>query len=187
MPTPQRTSLTAIVEAARHIVETEGLANLTMQTVAVRVGVRAPSLYKRVRNRDDLVRLVTEDTVGALGRRLHAVAVSGDPREDLGELCRALRAFAHEYPVCYRLVFAAGSEASRPDVGLFAEAAAPLLRVAKELAAPGDALEAARMITAWAHGFISMELANAFNLGGDVEHAFEYGIARIADSLSRTP
>src|SRR5438067_9959517 len=124
MPTPERTSLADIVGAARDIVEKEGLANLTMQAVAVRVGVRAPSLYKRVRNREDLVRLVTEATVRDLGKQLDAVAVNGDARRDLGELCRTFRAFAHAYPACYRLIFAAGSEASRLDVGSLTAAAA---------------------------------------------------------------
>jgi AcrR family transcriptional regulator len=186
MPTPDRTSLAEIVEAARDVMEKEGFANLTMRTVAVRVGVRAPSLYKRVRNRDDLVRLVTEATIGELGERLDAVAAGGGARGDLGELCRAFREFAHAHPAGYRLIFAAGSEASRPDVGLITSAAASVLRVAAELAGPGEALEAARMITAWLHGFVSMELADAFNLGGDVDRAFEFGIARLADSLAKT-
>jgi hypothetical protein len=42
------------------------------------------------------------------------------------------------------------------------------------------------MITAWANGFISMELAGAFNLGGDIELAYEFGIARLADALTRS-
>ncbi|QFZ21175.1 TetR/AcrR family transcriptional regulator [Saccharothrix syringae] len=184
MPTPERTSLAEIVAAARDILEREGLANLTMQAVAARVGVRAPSLYKRVRNRDDLVRLVTEAAIRDLGERFDAVPVGGDARADLRELCREFRAFAHAHPAGYRLVFA-DSGAGKPDVGLFAMAAAPVLRVAAELAGPEEALEAARTITAWAHGFVSMELADAFNLGGDVERAFEYGIARIADSLAK--
>ncbi|GAA1307530.1 TetR/AcrR family transcriptional regulator [Saccharothrix xinjiangensis] len=185
MPTPERTSLADIVGAARAIVEEEGLASLTMQAVAVRVGVRAPSLYKRVRNRDDLVRLVTEATVRDLGEQLGPVSTGGDAREDLGRLCRAFRAFAHAHPAGYHLVFAAGPAGSRPDVDSLAAAAAPALRVAADLAGPDEALEAARMITAWAHGFVSMELAGAFNLGGDVERAFEYGIARLADALTR--
>jgi hypothetical protein len=41
------------------------------------------------------------------------------------------------------------------------------------------------MITAWAHGFISMELAAAFNLGGDVDRAFEYGMAHLAAALTK--
>jgi AcrR family transcriptional regulator len=185
MPTPERTSLAEIVEAARDIVEKEGLADLTMQAVAVRVGVRAPSLYKRVRNRDDLVRLVVESIVRDLGERLDAVTAGGDARDDLGKLCRAFRAFAHAHPAGYRLIFAAGSEESRPDAGSLATAVGSLLRIAAELAGPGEALEAARMVTAWLYGFVSMELAGAFNLGGDIERAFEYGIARLVDSLAK--
>ncbi|MBW4719422.1 TetR/AcrR family transcriptional regulator [Saccharothrix obliqua] len=184
MPTPDRTSLAEIVATAQDIAEEEGLANLTMQAVAVRVGVRAPSLYKRVRNRDDLVRLVAEATVRELGEQLDAVAVGGDARTDLAGLCRAFRAFAHRRPAGYHLVFA-GPAASRPAVTSLATAATAVLRVAGALAGPDDALEAARTITAWAHGFVGMELAGAFNLGGDVERAFEYGVARLADALAR--
>src|SRR3954462_15338599 len=106
MPTPERTSIKEITTAAREILETQGHAGLTMQAVADRVGVRAPSLYKRVRNRDDLIRILTEATVRDLGDRLHAVTVSGDARTDFAELARAFRRFAHARPGGYRLVFA---------------------------------------------------------------------------------
>ena len=54
MPTPERTSYAEIVAAGRDILEESGPTGLTMQSVAQRVGVRAPSLYKRVRDRDAL-------------------------------------------------------------------------------------------------------------------------------------
>ncbi|MEV4621457.1 WHG domain-containing protein [Asanoa sp. NPDC049573] len=183
MPTPDRTSLAQIVGAAREIVESAGMAGLTMQAVAERVGVRAPSLYKRVRSRGDLIGLVAEATVTDLGARLDAIMTGTDPRRDLTELARAFRAFAHEHPVGYRLIFDWGPEAARPDQASFARAAAPLLRIAADLAGPEHALEAARTITAWANGFLSMELAGAFNLGGDLDLAYEYGIARLADAF----
>ena len=50
---------------------------------------------------------------------------------------------------------------------------------------PGDALPAARTIVAWTHGFISMELAGAFRLGGDVEQAWEFGLDRILTAVRR--
>ena len=78
MPTPERTSRDAIVDAGRDLLETqglEGLRGLTMQAVADRVGVRAPSLYKRVRNRRELVALIADATVRELGDRLHGEAV----------------------------------------------------------------------------------------------------------------
>jgi AcrR family transcriptional regulator len=185
MPTPDRTSLEHIIGAAREILESEGLAGLTMQAVANRVGVRAPSLYKRVRSRGDLIGLVAEATVRDLGERLHAVASSADARQDLGELARTFRAFAHARPAGYRLILGWEPETSTPEPDSLAHASAPVLRVATDLAGPEHALEAARMITAWANGFISMELAGAFNLGGDIELAFEYGIARLADAFTR--
>ncbi|RZT77520.1 TetR family transcriptional regulator [Micromonospora violae] len=179
MPTPDRTSLADIVEAARGILESEGLARLTMQAVAERVGVRAPSLYKRVRNRDALIQLVTEAVVHDLGEQLGAVASSGDPGRDLGELARTFRAFAHAQPAGYQLIFANGNIETRPSLDTLSRASAPALRVAADLAGPEHALEAARMFTAWANGFVSMEHAGAFNLGGDLDEAFEFGISRL--------
>ncbi|MET8320419.1 TetR/AcrR family transcriptional regulator [Micromonospora sp. NPDC005189] len=184
MPTPDRTSLADIVTTARHILESQGLPGLTMQAVAERVGVRAPSLYKRVRNRDALIRLVAEAAVHDLGERLSAVAGSGDPGRDLGELARAFRAFAHAHPAGYHLIFANGPEETRPSLDTLTLASAPALRVAANLAGPEDALAAARTFTAWANGFISMELAGAFNLGGDLDEAFEFGISRLTAALT---
>ncbi|SNT54106.1 DNA-binding transcriptional regulator, AcrR family [Asanoa hainanensis] len=179
MPTPERTSLDQIVAAAREILESEGLARLTMQAVADRVGVRAPSLYKRVRSRDDLIGLVTEATILDLGERLRALDGSTDARADLASLARAFRAFAHERPAGYRLIFGWGPEPGQPQQDAFVSASAPLLRIAEKLAGPEHALSAARTLTAWANGFVSMELAGAFRLGGSVDDAFEYGITHL--------
>ncbi|MDG4832551.1 TetR-like C-terminal domain-containing protein [Solwaraspora sp. WMMD1047] len=184
MPTPDRTSLDEIIAAGRAILESDGLARLTMQAVADRVGVRAPSLYKRVRSRDDLVRLIAEATVHDLGDQLAAVGTGDDPRQDLAELARTLRAFAHACPAGYRLIVAPTLDAARPGLESLTRAVAPVMRVAASLAGQRHALEAARTVTAWANGFISMELAGAFNLGGDIDRAFEFGITCLGDALA---
>jgi AcrR family transcriptional regulator len=183
MPAPERTTLDAVVRAGRDVLEEEGLAGLTMQAVASRVGVRAPSLYKRVADRQELVGLVTDATVRALAECLAAVPRSGDARRDLEALAQALRAFAHATPAGYGLIFVPGPTATRFDAAALARAGEPVLAVVAELAGPEQALEAARTVTAWAHGFISMELAGAFRLGGDVEDAFTYGVTRLAEAL----
>lgn len=172
MPTPSRTSLAEIVDAGRDLLEEGGPEALTMQGVAHRVGVRAPSLYKRVRDRDALLQAVAAATVDQLAERLEASAGS------LDSLIRAYRAFARERPQGFRLLFS-------PWVPLDAldRAAAPVLSATRRLAG-GDALEAARLVTAWATGFIQMELAGAFRLGGDVDRAFEYGLERLEATLA---
>ena len=188
MPTPDRTSLDAIVSAGRDLLESEGLGGLSMQAVADRVGVRAPSLYKRVRSRDDLIRLVAEATGAELSSRLDTVAAEqpgADPLDRLTLLARAVRAFAHASPAAYRLLFSPPSDDAGASPESIARSASAVLAVAAELAGPDNALNAARTVTAWTTGFISMELAGGFRLGGDVDQAYEYGIARIAAALDR--
>jgi len=172
MPTPERTSLAAILAAARELLEAGGPAAVTMQAVAARVGVRAPSLYKRVRDRDALLVLVAEATADELAARF---AASGSSLADLG---RAYRAFAHEHPEGFRLLFAGDAAAER--MGL---AVQPVLHAAREAVGGEHALDAARLLTAWATGFVSMELAGAFRMGGDIDAAFEYGLERIAAAI----
>ncbi|WP_243075177.1 TetR/AcrR family transcriptional regulator [Microbacterium sp. SS28] len=172
MPTPDRTSFTAIVDAGRDLLEDGGVAALTMQGVAERVGVRAPSLYKRVRDRDALIAAVASATVDDLADRLEASDGS------LEDLARAYRAFAHARPEGFRLMFATAAPQEALD-----RAAAAILGTAAALAGEGHGLEAARLVTAWATGFLHMELAGAFRLGGDIDDAFEFGLAALRRGL----
>ena len=73
---------------------------------------------------------------------------------------------------------------SRPPAELTAAAAEPLTRVTERLVGPERALEAARLVTAFAHGFVSMEITGAFRLGGDVDEAYRYGVGVLVDALT---
>ncbi|MDY0910435.1 TetR/AcrR family transcriptional regulator [Microbacterium sp. CFBP9034] len=173
MPTPDRTSLPAIVEAGCDLLELGGPSRVTMQAVAERVGVRAPSLYKRVRDRDALLQLVADATVDALRARVAASDGS------LPGLARAYRAFAHARPEGFRLMYAIGTSTEALE-----RASVPVLRAARELVGADRALDEARLVTAWVTGFVSMELAGAFRLGGDVDAAFDYGLARLSAGIA---
>lgn len=172
MPTPERTSFDQIVEAGRDLLEQQGLTGLTMQSVAARVGVRAPSLYKRVRDRDALIAAVTAATVDDLTARLEASDRS------IEGLARAYRAFAHQRPQAFRLIFA--SAVPQPSLD---RAGAVIVSSLGRVAGEEHALEAARLVTSWATGFIHMELSGAFRLGGDVDDAFGFGLRSLQRGL----
>lgn len=182
MPTPERTNLSEIVAAAQALLEESGLTGLTMAAVAARVGVRAPSLYKRVGGRDELLGLVADATVRDLGERISAV-VAASPREALAAVVRAYRAFAKERPAAYQLVFMQAPREARPRQGSLTDAIAPALAVTERLVGADRALDAARLVTAWVHGFVSMELSGSFRLAGGVDRAFDYGLAVLAGTL----
>jgi AcrR family transcriptional regulator len=187
MPTPERTTLAAIVDAGRDLLEANGLDGLTMQAVATRVGVRAPSLYKRVSNRDALIALVADATLRDLGdvAERAATAAGADPGDRLRALARALRSFAHRRPVAFRMVFAPTSEL-RLDAESLRASSVAVVRAATDLAGEEHGLDAARTFTAWANGFVSMELAGAFRLGGDVDRAFDFGVEALVAAVTAT-
>jgi AcrR family transcriptional regulator len=184
VPTPSRTSLDAIVGAGRAILDAEGVDALTMQRVAAAVGVRAPSLYKRVRDRDALVRLIAADVTQDLGRTLSAASTTGDPRADLGRIAMDFRAWAKRHPGGFGLLFAPLPDAWRLEPSAGGAALDALFGVVAELAGPDHVLEAARTVVAWSSGFVAMELAGAFRLGGDVDEAFAYGVERMATAIA---
>ncbi|MEV5570324.1 WHG domain-containing protein [Spirillospora sp. NPDC052269] len=174
MPTPEKTSFAEIVAAGRDLLEKGGPQGLTMQSVAERVGVRAPSLYKRVGNRAALLAAVAEATIDDLAARLESTDRS------LEGLARGYRRFAHEWPAGFRLMLSVDSP---PEI--LGRAAAPILDASRAFVDESDVLNAARLIVAWANGFIGMELLGAFHLGGDVDEAFEYGLAGIRRALTK--
>lgn len=185
MPAPAQTSTAAIVAAGRHLLEELGTDALTMHDVADAVGVRTPSLYKRVRSRSDLFRLILEDVTEELTAALDAAASSGDPAADLRAMMAVYRGFAHANPAAYALMYtpqAVPGATERSE-----RLSATLLRLVTELAGPQHALAAARTIVAWTNGFIAMELAGAFRLGGDVEQAWHFGMGRVLDAVRERP
>src|SRR5512141_3179329 len=115
-----------------------------MQRVAAAVHVRAPSLYKHVRDRDALVRLIAAAVVRDLGVTLAGTPRTGDARADLAEIALAFRAWAHRHPGGFGLLFARVPEAWRiaPEVGSAALEA--MFSAVAAIASPDHVLDAAR-------------------------------------------
>lgn len=186
MPTPTRITPESLRAAARDVLERDGRDGLTMQAVATALAVRAPSLYKHVRDRDDLVRIVAEDVALELGDRVDAALATagGDAASAARALADVARRFAHDHPNGYALVFGPLPEPQRAGRAALDRGSAAILEVARRLAGEAHALDAARTLTAWMHGFTSMELAGAFRLGGDVDEAWEFGLERLVAGLA---
>lgn len=182
-PAPARTSNEAIVAAARRILETDGLESVSMRAVADAVGVRGPSLYKRVPDRAALLRVVADGVIRDLERTMSLSLATGDPRADLHAALHAYRGFVRSNPSGYRLLFADLPATAVPDPERIAALGGPIVAAMAALVGEEHSLLAARTIVAWAHGFVTMELAGAFRLEGDLDAAYAFGIAALLDGV----
>jgi AcrR family transcriptional regulator len=180
-----KTSGEGIRAVARKLLEREGIERLSMQAVADAVGVRAPSLYKRFSSRGDLLNAITADALRELQCSLEKAVRPGFPYRSLRRMAAAYRAFAKNNPHAYSLFFDESPPSPNGDPlleGRLAPAAA-LFQILSEAIGDEKALLAARTLVAFLHGFVSMELGNAFHFGGDINTAFRFGLAAILDAL----
>lgn len=183
MSAPAKTTDREICEAVRRLLEGQGESNLSMQAIAEAVGVRAPSLYKRFANRDDVLSAAACDALGELAHLLRDPATAVQTYENLERMAHLYRKFAKKNPRTYALIFS-DSLATREDLLAARQAAAePLLTLLTQAVGKETALSAARMLVSYLHGFLSMELSKTFRLGGNVQEAFQYGLTKILDCL----
>ncbi|HTJ28347.1 MAG TPA: TetR/AcrR family transcriptional regulator [Candidatus Limnocylindria bacterium] len=182
MPAPPKTNDDAVVGAALDLVARGGVDALTMPDVAQAVGVKTPSLYKRFESRDALLAAVERRALEMVADRLARVPKGRGPKEHARALATAFRAFAHEHPRLYPLVFTARADDATQAART--KAVATLLETLGHLAGTEHALHAARTLTAFLHGFITMELSSAFRLGGSPSDAFDYGLDLFFDRFT---
>jgi AcrR family transcriptional regulator len=183
VPAPAKTSDEAIVAAAKRIVEQDGLEALSMQAVADAVDVRPPSLYKRFADRDSLLRTVQAEAFDDLRHSLERVPAALPPPERLRRIADVYRSFARRRRRLYAAMFYDTGDRRPEDVTMRARTAEPLIRAVTDLVGAERALPASRLLTAFVHGFVTMELSSAFRLGGNVDDAYAYGVDTLIGAL----
>lgn len=192
MPSPAKTTDEQIIAAAKKLVERRGRDGFSMKDVASAVGIRAPSLYGRFADRAQILARVEIEYWRQLGKDLARAASGGGPESVLLAQARAYRAFAKAHADGYALMFDAQAPRSEEGTRARAQALAPTLPAFAALlgqgGAPDDgrALLAARVLTPYLHGFVSMELVGAFRLGGGLDEAFEHGLTTLLAGLRQT-
>jgi AcrR family transcriptional regulator len=157
-----------IVTAAREVLESEGLAALTMRNVAARLGIRAPSLYKHFPDKDALEAAIISDGFVEMAEEFERAGDGG--AASLVDLAAVYRAFARAHPHLYRLMT---DQELRRDLlvpGVEDRAALPVYLAA------GEDADRARAAWAFAHGMALLELANRFPPAADIDAAWRVGL-----------
>ncbi|OLT31674.1 TetR family transcriptional regulator [Actinomadura sp. CNU-125] len=168
-----------MVAAGAALADELGPAGLTMGSLAERLGVRTPSLYKHVGGLDDLNRriaaLALHEAADAVGTAIQGYA----GRDALAAAARAFRAFVVEHPGRYAASI--GVEPSGPDDPV-AEGSRRLVDSFTAVLrgydiADSDADHALRMIRSLFHGFATLQAGGGFRWSADVDESFEWLIA----------
>jgi AcrR family transcriptional regulator len=157
-----------LVAAARALLEEGGPEALSMRRLAERVGIRAPSIYKHLADKEALEVALIADGLRELTEACEAAVAGAD--DPLAALAVAYRGFARAHPHLYRLITDRPLPRDRLPEGLEARAGAPLV------AAMGGDPDRARATWAFAHGMVMLELTARFPPGADLDAAWADGV-----------
>ena len=177
-PYPVQTDRETIIKTARKLMERGGLDNLSLGSVANKLGIKAPSLYRHIESKGALLHAVIEDTYQDLFKAYEdAIANASDnPVEQLISLAHAQHEFAHANPNAYMLAYEVKDPEVRADPNLLLQRAVILQKIMARISGEEKSLTALRGLLAIGHGFIILELNGQFQRGGDLSIAFEESI-----------
>jgi AcrR family transcriptional regulator len=158
-----------IVDVARGLLEQNGAEGLSMRRLADRLGVRAPSLYEHIPNKQTLEAALISDGLTEWAELAEQALHAGtDPVAAIGA---AYRGFATAHPHLYRLMTERPLPRAQLAAGAEERAAQPVID-----AAGGDA-NLARALWSFAHGMVVNELNDRFPDDADIQAAWSRGLA----------
>jgi AcrR family transcriptional regulator len=157
-----------IVTVARELLEEDGWETLSMRRLAERLGIKAPSIYKHLPDKQALENALISDGFAEQAALFEqAIADAHDP---LGALATAYREFARRHPHLYRLMTERPLQRDRLTPGAEQRAGLTVYDAA------GRDVDLARATWAFAHGMTILELNGRFPPDADIDEAWKRGI-----------
>jgi AcrR family transcriptional regulator len=169
-----------IFDAAKAVLEQEGIHGLSMRRIAQRSGLSPMSLYRHFADKDALLNALMADGLAAWEARVRAIRTKG-PLQWLERLSDEFLSFAVEEPHRFDAAFFLPAPKARQYPDDFAAGRSPVIAMtvikieqAKSEGLLGEtpALDVALSLSALAQGLISMHRARRF--AGDAEFAALY-------------
>jgi AcrR family transcriptional regulator len=174
-----------VTQAAAALADEIGLAQVSMSTVAERLGVKAPSLYKHVDGLTDLTHRIGTLAATELGDELRDAMQGRAGEEALAAAAQTVRSYVKLHPGRY-----AATVGARPT-GADDPLTAALERTLDSFAAvlrgyrldAADEIHALRMLRSMLHGFATLESSGGFQMATDVDASFAWTIRFIDQGL----
>jgi AcrR family transcriptional regulator len=169
-----------ILNAARTVLEQEGIAGLSARRIAQRSGMSPMSLYRHFADKDALLNALMADGLSAWEERVRSVRVKA-PLQWIERVGNEFLAFAMEEPHRFDAAFLLPAPKARRYPDDFSAGRSPVIAMtvtkideAKSAGLLGDmpALDVALTLSALAQGLVSMHRARRF--ASDAEFSMLY-------------
>lgn len=162
--------LLTILQTATEIADTQGLEEVTLASLAKKLGIRSPSLYNHVEGLPGLRRELTLYGLNQLNGVITQAAVGRSGDEAIRTMAKAYVTFARLHPGLYTATLSA-PDPNDPELQRVAGEIVQLTVQVMEYYGleEDEALHVVRVFRSLLHGFASLEQANGFGLPLDID------------------
>ncbi|MGB5952122.1 MAG: TetR-like C-terminal domain-containing protein [Ornithinimicrobium sp.] len=177
-----------VAQTAAEIADADGWDHLTLATVASRLEVRQPSLYKHVGSLAALRRAVSLLALSELSERLKRAVAGRAGTDALKHAADEYRAYAHEHPGQYAASVVAPVDEDEEHQRVSQDILATLGAILRgygitEEASDAVAVHEIRSLRALLHGFVTLESSGGFALAVDLDESFDYLVKGFDEAL----
>lgn len=164
-----------LVEAAAQLVNRNGLESLSMNELALALGVRTPSLYSHVDGLDAVRRLLALRGLEALDRRIARAALGKASADAVRAVFHAFRDSARENPGISAAALPTPPHTDREWNAAKNQITGTILAALHGYGLEGDdEIHALRGLRSIAHGFVSLETSGALKNPVDRDQSYEW-------------
>lgn len=180
-----------ILSAAKAVLESEGIAGLTIRRVAQKAKLSPMALYRYFADKDALLDALMQDGIAAWEGTVRGIGAR-DPSEWLSALGEAFLDFALTQPHLFDAAFFLPAPAARRFPDDFAAGRSPALAMImtriEQVKADGrlgakPTLEIALAVAALGQGFVSMHRANRFADEKQFKALYRAALRNLLDSM----
>lgn len=184
MSYPKKISRETVLETALAFIESQGLAELSMRTLAGSLGVTPNALYRYFPSKAELEWTMADEGCKLLLAALEDAAKGLAPPDAMRAVARAYIRFARSYPQLYaiKMKYNSGDQAksgSHDDIWGF------VIQLVSSLPTPWDPKDLAMSLWAFLHGMVELDRANLLE-GQQPEAAIEVGLDVMLAGLMAT-
>lgn len=165
-----------VTEAAATLADEIGIERLSMNVVAERLGVKAPSLYKHVDGLAALTHRIAILSANEAGDALRDATQGRSGGEALAAAAQALRDYVQQHPGRYAATTGARPIDATDPLGPALERTLVSLRAVLRgyHLESGAEIHALRMLRSTLHGYATLEVAGGFQIDVDVDESFRW-------------
>jgi AcrR family transcriptional regulator len=167
-PRRRRLDRESVLVAAEELLDRDGVAALSMTSLAVAVGNKVSSLYNHVAGLDDLRAQLQRRAILAVGRDVRSAAMGQSGADGIRNLARVYVAWARKHPHRYELMTRALVDPDDFYVAATDAAEAIAVMVRTLGVAEEDVLRTQLALFAAIHGYVCAEVTGFFPRGDDL-------------------